>query len=97
MAAPVAVQQVEKKHIDRFLNRLCTSGQDSECLTTDAETLQEYVEKFLINEVGSDLKSVKNAGDLLRNLSEENGTLEKQVNFKPSCTLSEPLSALASK
>lgn len=97
MAAPVAVQQAENKHIDRFLNRLCASGQDSECLTTDAGMLQEHVEKFLINEVGGDLKSVKNAGDLLRNLSEENGTLEKQVNFKPSCTLSKPLSALASK
>lgn len=97
MAAPVAVEQAENKHVDRSLNRLCAFGQDSECLPTDMETLQEHVEKFLISEVGSDLKSVKNAGDLLRNLSEENGTLEKQVNFKPSCTLSKPLSALASK
>uniref|UniRef100_A0A8P4GCL0 RAD50-interacting protein 1 n=1 Tax=Dicentrarchus labrax TaxID=13489 RepID=A0A8P4GCL0_DICLA len=45
----------------------------------DSGELQDYLVDFLENEVGSDLKSLRNVGDLLDKLREENNVLEEQV------------------
>ncbi|XP_056280818.1 RAD50-interacting protein 1 [Pseudoliparis swirei] len=45
----------------------------------DPETQRDDVLDFLKKEVGSDLKSLKNVGDLLEKLKEENSYLEEQV------------------
>lgn len=65
--------------MEPFLKLLCTSGEDGESVGTDVETLRDHLERFLLSEVGSDLLAAKNAGDLLRNMLEENCKLEKQV------------------
>lgn len=80
MAAPTAVEQTKNKPLDRFINSVYTANKDSEYLSTDMEKLQDYAVDFLENEVGGDLKSLKNVGDLLENLREENNELEGQVN-----------------
>lgn len=82
MAAPTAVEQTQtkKKPLDRFINSVYTTNKDSEYLSMDMEKLQDYAVDFLENEVGGDLKSLKNVGDLLENLREENNELEGQVN-----------------
>lgn len=79
MAAPTAREQTNKR-IDPFLNPVYTTSQDSESFSTDLGKLQDYVVDFLENEVGSELKSLQNVGDLLENLREENNVLEGQVN-----------------
>lgn len=88
MAALVAAapQQLESEGMEPFLKLLCTSGEDGESVGTDVETLRDHLERFLLSEVGSDLLAAKNAGDLLRNMLEENCKLEKQVIPKPSQT-----------
>lgn len=74
MAAPTAIEQTNKR-IDRLFNPVYTTSQDSEPFSTDLGKLQDYVVDFLENEVGSDLKSLQNVGDLLENLREENNVL----------------------
>lgn len=74
-------QQLESEGIEPFL-KLFTSGDHGECAGADVEALRDHLERFLLNEVGSDLRAVKNAGDLLANMLEENRKLEKQVNFE---------------
>lgn len=79
-----APRQLESEGMEPFLKLLCTSGEDGESAGTDVETLRDHLERFLLSEVGSDLQAAKNAGDLRRNMLEENCKLEKQVIPKPS-------------
>lgn len=65
---------------DHPSNPVYTTSLDSESFSTDAEDQQDYVVKYLEKELGSDLKSLKNVGDLLEKLREENNVLEGQVN-----------------
>uniref|UniRef100_A0A671WJH8 RAD50-interacting protein 1 n=1 Tax=Sparus aurata TaxID=8175 RepID=A0A671WJH8_SPAAU len=64
---------------DHPSNPVYTTSLDSESFSTDAEDQQDYVVKYLEKELGSDLKSLKNVGDLLEKLREENNVLEGQV------------------
>lgn len=91
MAAPVAAaapqqQRLESGGVEPFLTLLRTSAEDGECAGADVEALRDHLERFLLGEVGSDLQAVKNAGDLLTNMLEENRKLEKQVHFEHSHT-----------
>lgn len=79
-------QQLQNEGIKPFLKLLRKSGEDGECVGADVEALRDHLERFLLNEVGSDLQAAKNAGDLLTNMLEENGKLEKQVSFEHSET-----------
>lgn len=78
MAATTETDKTEPT--DHVLNPLCTGRQDSGCFSADSGELQDYVVDFLEKEVGSDLKSLKNVGNLLEKLREETNVLEKQVN-----------------
>lgn len=62
------------------LSPVYTTSQDSEPSSEDSGKLQDYVVDFLEKEVGGDLKSLNNVGDLLDKLREENDELEGQVN-----------------
>ncbi len=79
MAAPTALtlERTANERTDCFLN---TTGQDGESLSAGSGDVRDYVVDFLEKEVGSDLKSLKNVGDLLEKLREENAVLEEQVN-----------------
>ncbi|XP_070848602.1 RAD50-interacting protein 1 [Chaetodon trifascialis] len=79
MAAPTAVEQAMNKQTYHFLSPVYTTSQDSESFPDGSEELQDYVVDFLEKKVGSDLKSLKNVGDLLEKLREENNVLEGQV------------------
>ncbi|XP_069012518.1 RAD50-interacting protein 1 [Embiotoca jacksoni] len=78
MAALIAVSQENTMNQanEHLLNSVYTNGQGS---TSFSEELHDDVVDFLEKEVGSDLKSLKNVGDLLEKLREENGVLEEQV------------------
>ncbi|XP_075932200.1 RAD50-interacting protein 1 isoform X2 [Anarhichas minor] len=80
MAAPTAAaEQTMKKVTDNLLDPVYPTSQGSECFSADSGTQQDYLVDFLEKEVGSDLKSLKNVGDLLEKLREENSVLEEQV------------------
>lgn len=90
MAAPVATaavgaqqqqQQLESEGIKPLLKFVHTSGDEGENAGANVEALRDHLERFLLSEVGNDLQAVKNAGDLLTNMSEENCKLEKQVRI----------------
>ncbi|XP_051247984.1 RAD50-interacting protein 1 isoform X1 [Dicentrarchus labrax] len=76
MAAPTALVQIMNTRTDNCLN---ATGQRGKCFLVDSGELQDYLVDFLENEVGSDLKSLRNVGDLLDKLREENNVLEEQV------------------
>lgn len=80
MAAGTEVEIEVSKLKDHPSNPVYTTSLDSESFSTDAEDQQDYVVKYLEKELGSDLKSLKNVGDLLEKLREENNVLEGQVN-----------------
>ncbi|XP_054483515.1 RAD50-interacting protein 1-like [Anoplopoma fimbria] len=81
MAAPraTAVEQTMKKPTDSSLNPVYSTSQGSECFSADSGTREDYLVDFLEKEVGCDLKSLKNVGNLLEKLREENSVLEEQV------------------
>ncbi|KAM8740572.1 RAD50-interacting protein 1 [Acanthopagrus schlegelii] len=79
MAAGTEAELQVSKLTDHFSHPVYTTSLDSESFSTDAEGLHDYVVKFLEKEVGSDLKSLKNVGELLEKLREENNVLERQV------------------
>ncbi|KAK9525264.1 hypothetical protein VZT92_015991 [Zoarces viviparus] len=80
MAAPTAAaEQMMKKVTDNLLDPVNPTSQGSECFSADSGTRQDYLVDFLEKEVGSDLKSLTNVGDLLEKLREENSVLEEQV------------------
>uniref|UniRef100_A0A665W955 RAD50-interacting protein 1 n=1 Tax=Echeneis naucrates TaxID=173247 RepID=A0A665W955_ECHNA len=54
-------------------------NQDGKSVSPDSRTLQDVVVDFLEKDVGGDLKSLKNVGNLLKKLMEENSVLEDQV------------------
>ncbi|XP_040031409.2 RAD50-interacting protein 1 [Gasterosteus aculeatus] len=87
MAAPTAAtaKSMMKKLTGSLLESVYTSSKGSECLPADSGTGRDYLVDFLEKEVGSDLKSLKNVGDLLEKLREENSGLEKQVVTVSSC------------
>lgn len=53
---------------------------DDEPVSADQDSLQDFVVDFLEKEVGNDVKSLKNVGNLLKKLREENKVLEEQVS-----------------
>nr|XP_046234500.1 RAD50-interacting protein 1 isoform X2 [Scatophagus argus] len=77
MAALTASAQTNEQ-MDYFLNPVCTTDQNNESFSSDSGKLHDYVVNFLENEIGSDLKSLKNAGDLMEKLRQENYVLEGQ-------------------
>ncbi|XP_059182016.1 RAD50-interacting protein 1 [Centropristis striata] len=68
MAAPTAVKLTN-----------VVFSQDSESSSAGSGTPQDFLVDFLEKEVGSDVKSLKNVGELLEKLREENRELEEQV------------------
>ncbi|TDG96955.1 hypothetical protein EPR50_G00234530 [Perca flavescens] len=79
MAAPTAVEQTMTKRTETSLKPVSTTSQAGESLSPDSWTGQDCLVDFLEKEVGNDLKSLKNVGDLLEKLREENTVLEEQV------------------
>uniref|UniRef100_A0A8C9ZCQ7 RAD50-interacting protein 1 n=1 Tax=Sander lucioperca TaxID=283035 RepID=A0A8C9ZCQ7_SANLU len=80
MAAPTAVEKTMTKRTETLLKPVSTTSQAGESFSADSWTGQDCLVDFLEKEVGSDLKSLKNVGDLLEKLREENNVLEEQVN-----------------
>ena len=80
MAAGTEVELEVSKLKDHLSNPVYTTSLDGESFSTDAEDQQDYVVKYLEKELGIDLKSMRNVGDLLEKLREENNVLEGQVN-----------------
>ncbi|TKS88153.1 RAD50-interacting protein 1 RAD50 interactor 1 [Collichthys lucidus] len=78
MAAPSSPEKTMDKRTAIFLNSAYITS-DSEYFPADSENLQHYIVDFLEKEVGNDLKSLRNVGDLLEKLTEENNVLERQV------------------
>ena len=74
MAALTAVEQTPTK-----LTEPLRASRRSEPGPEDPGSPRDFVVDFLGKEVGSDLKSLKNVGDLLKRLREENSVLEEQV------------------
>lgn len=81
MAAPLIVEQTMNKLTDTSFNPVYTTSQGSESFSADSGTRHDYLVDFLEKEVGSDLKSLKNVGDLLEQVKEENTVLEEQVKL----------------
>ncbi|XP_078137575.1 RAD50-interacting protein 1 [Sander vitreus] len=79
MAAPTAVEQTMTKRTETLLKPVPTTSQAGESFSADSWTGHDCLVDFLEKEVGSDLKSLKNVGDLLEKLREENNVLEEQV------------------
>uniref|UniRef100_A0A8D0D4B3 RAD50-interacting protein 1 n=1 Tax=Sander lucioperca TaxID=283035 RepID=A0A8D0D4B3_SANLU len=79
MAAPTAVEKTMTKRTETLLKPVSTTSQAGESFSADSWTGQDCLVDFLEKEVGSDLKSLKNVGDLLEKLREENNVLEEQV------------------
>lgn len=79
MAAPTAAEQTTNKVTDSFLNSVNKTSYGTDALTAVSGELQDFVLDFVHKEVGSDLKSLKNVGDLLEKLREENMALNEQV------------------
>ncbi|XP_034719806.1 RAD50-interacting protein 1 [Etheostoma cragini] len=79
MAAPTAVEQKMTKRTDTLLKPVSTTSQAGKSFSADSGTGQDYLVDFLEKELGSDLKSLKNVGELLEKLREENNILEEQV------------------
>lgn len=79
MAAPTVAEQTTNKPTDSFLNHLNETSHGTDALSAGSGELQDFVLDFVHKEVGSDLKSLKNVGDLLEKLREENIALEEQV------------------
>ncbi|XP_023265538.1 RAD50-interacting protein 1-like, partial [Seriola lalandi dorsalis] len=77
MAALTAAEQTMNKLTDTFSDP--AYSQHGEPVSADSGTLQDFVVDFLEREVGNDLKSLKNVGNLLKKLREENSVLEEQV------------------
>ncbi|XP_074481145.1 RAD50-interacting protein 1 [Sebastes fasciatus] len=77
-----AVEPKMKKLSDGSFNSVYRS---SEGLSANSETREDYLVDFLQKEVGCDLKSLKNVGELLKKIQEENNLLEEQVLTVPSC------------
>lgn len=76
MAAPTAVMLTPN------MNEVTGCFRPREGIRTfseDSEELQDHVADFLEKEVGSDLKSLRDVGQLLDKLREENAALEEQV------------------
>ncbi|KAA8579896.1 hypothetical protein FQN60_005431 [Etheostoma spectabile] len=79
MAASTGVEQTMTKRTDTLLKPVSTTSQAGESFSADSGTGQDYLVDFLEKELGSDLKSLKNVGELLEKLREENKILEEQV------------------
>lgn len=76
MAAPIAAGQSKTSEIRAGFMKT----NDSEFFSIDSGNLQDCVVDFLVNEVGCEAKSLKNVGELLENMRDENNVLEGQVN-----------------
>uniref|UniRef100_A0A3Q3JIA4 RAD50-interacting protein 1 n=1 Tax=Monopterus albus TaxID=43700 RepID=A0A3Q3JIA4_MONAL len=79
MAATTVLEKATNIPSEHSLKHIYTTRQCSESFSTDSGEMQEFVVDFLGKEVGSDLKALKNVGELLEKLSEENNALEEQV------------------
>jgi len=91
MAAPAAAaeERAMKNPSVGLLNPAEPPGRGGGGFPEDPETQRDDVLDFLKKEVGSDLKSLKNVGDLLEKLKSENSYLEEQVSEQrlPVCLL----------
>lgn len=76
MAAPTAAGLTKKSEIRAGFMKT----NDSELFSTDSGNLQDCVVDFIVNEIGSETKSLKNVDELLENMRDENNVLEGQVN-----------------
>lgn len=79
MAAPTAAEPAAGELTHHRSSTVSAASWTGEAFSADSVEMQDYVVDFLENEVGSDLKSLRNVGDLLKKLSEENSVLEEQV------------------
>ncbi|KAF3704873.1 RAD50-interacting protein 1 RAD50 interactor 1 [Channa argus] len=79
MAAPTAAERSMNEVTDDTLNHVNKISHSTEPLSPDSGELLDFLVDFLDREVGSDLKSLKNVGDLLEKLRQENLALEEQV------------------
>ncbi|KAK2858701.1 hypothetical protein Q5P01_003321 [Channa striata] len=79
MAAPTAAAQTANKVTDRSLNHVSDTSTGTEPVPGDSGEVLDFLVDFLGREVGSDLKSLTNVGELLEKLREENLALEEQV------------------
>uniref|UniRef100_A0A665W952 RAD50-interacting protein 1 n=1 Tax=Echeneis naucrates TaxID=173247 RepID=A0A665W952_ECHNA len=77
MATLTAAERTTGKLTDAFSTPVY--NQDGKSVSPDSRTLQDVVVDFLEKDVGGDLKSLKNVGNLLKKLMEENSVLEDQV------------------
>uniref|UniRef100_A0A7N6AVV5 RAD50-interacting protein 1 n=1 Tax=Anabas testudineus TaxID=64144 RepID=A0A7N6AVV5_ANATE len=75
MAAPAAAERTT----DSLLNPANKTNHGSETSSVAPKEPPDFVVDFVVKEVGSDLKSLKNVGELLEKLREENMALEEQV------------------
>ncbi|XP_028254144.1 RAD50-interacting protein 1 isoform X2 [Parambassis ranga] len=64
---------------DYIVNRVHTTRKGSEVFSAGLEKLEDHVLDFMENELGSELKSLKYAEELLKKLQKENTVLEEQV------------------
>ncbi|KAG7236834.1 hypothetical protein INR49_000212 [Caranx melampygus] len=76
-ALSAAAEQTVTKLSEPPSNPVLSS--DDEPVSADPDSLQDFVVDFLEKEVGNDVKSLKNVGNLLKKLREENKVLEEQV------------------
>uniref|UniRef100_A0A3Q1GZ27 RAD50-interacting protein 1 n=1 Tax=Anabas testudineus TaxID=64144 RepID=A0A3Q1GZ27_ANATE len=80
MAAPAAAERTT----DSLLNPANKTNHGSETSSVAPKEPPDFVVDFVVKEVGSDLKSLKNVGELLEKLREENMALEEQVTYVSS-------------
>lgn len=86
-AAATAAEQTGTKLSEPPSSPVLSS--DEEPVSADSDALQDFVVDFLEREVGNDVKSLKNVGNLLKKLREENKLLEEQVRSSSSNSLVE--------
>ncbi|XP_056140209.1 RAD50-interacting protein 1 [Lampris incognitus] len=79
MAAPTAEEVMVNKRSDESTNPVSTADMENLESKSRDRTLHDHVLDFIKTELGSDLKSLRNVGDLIERLSAEKEQLDKHV------------------
>lgn len=70
---------MSSKQTDTRLNHVNRSSRGTEASPEGSEEPRDVVAEFVNKELGGDLKRLKNVGELLEKLREENIALEEEV------------------
>ncbi|XP_077565756.1 RAD50-interacting protein 1 [Stigmatopora nigra] len=83
MAASAANENIAESPPEADSTAVLTAPSNDICFPQLSDEMREFVVGFIVEEVGSDVKSLRNVDSLLEKLDEENSLLEEQVLTSP--------------